>query len=68
MKSKYDLASLIKTFEEHARQSDLNSLKWKKEWDKLSAEEQKERAYLNCDFSISRALLHICREIESLKG
>ena len=66
--SKYDIDSLIECFERHSLEADKNTKEWKDQYDKLSPEEQKERAYLNQDFNFPRALLAICREIQDLKG
>jgi hypothetical protein len=59
MKNKYDIDSLIKTFEIHSKKYD-ESLKDHKQ--KYPGSKQ----YMD-DFSLSKAMLGICKEIKEIK-
>lgn len=55
----YDIDSLIKTFERHS-----------KEWDIQHEKNQihfKDAPWVKDDFSMARALMEICKEIKALK-
>lgn len=59
MESKYDLDSLIETFQIHAEKSEAQRL--------LTLEAHPESEWAKDDFNISKALLAMCEEIEKLK-
>lgn len=60
MANKYDIESLIKAFESHAKTAEEQRM--------LDLEKFPEAEHLKDDFSISKALLSICEEIKELKS
>ena len=63
MDDKYNLESLIKTFERHAIKAEII---YKKERDDYRLKFNKELP--EEDFSISKALFNICTEIQNIKS
>ncbi len=63
MENKYDVDSLIQTFERHSKAGEENRIRDLKR-EKESGEKWE---WLKDDFSISKALLAICKEIKALK-
>jgi hypothetical protein len=64
MENKYDLESMIETFENHAKSAE--------ERRKIDLQREKESGekweWLRDDFNISKALLSICKELKELKN
>lgn len=59
MDNKYDIDSLIKTFDNHSKEWDIQHEK-----NKINFPDQN---WVKDDFSMSRALMEICKEIKALK-
>ena len=64
---KYDILSLVKTFEEHSVIAIKQQEEWKKSFQKNSPGEPIPDSFRD-DFNLPKALLEICKCIKKLEG